>query len=115
MTHALEWPSLTVQWLPEVIRPADRDISIHKMLLGTHTSNSEPNHLMVAEVCLPLSTTEIDARKYDDERGEVGGFGGTLSKIDVKIKIIHEGEVNRARYMPQNNVSMVLKRSAATY
>ena len=21
MTHALEWPSLTVQWLPEVTRP----------------------------------------------------------------------------------------------
>ena len=23
MTHALEWPSLTVQWLPEVKRSAD--------------------------------------------------------------------------------------------
>lgn len=33
-----------------------------------------------------------------------GGFGGTLSKIDIKIKITHEGEVNRARYMPQNPV-----------
>lgn len=50
MTHALEWPSLTVQWLPEVIRPADKELSIHKMLLGTHTSNDEPNYLMVAEV-----------------------------------------------------------------
>ena len=71
MTHALEWPSLTVQWLPEVLRPADKDISIHKMILGTHTSTSEPNYLMVAEVCLPLAHAEIDARKYDDERGEV--------------------------------------------
>ena len=33
-----------------------------------------------------------------------GGFGGVLSKIDVKIKINHEGEVNRARVMPQNKV-----------
>ena len=33
--------------------------------------------------------------------GEVGGFGGVLNKIDIKIKIIHEGEVNRARVMPQ--------------
>ncbi len=33
-----------------------------------------------------------------------GGFGGVLSKIDVKIKINHDGEVNRARYMPQNKV-----------
>jgi histone-binding protein RBBP4 len=47
----------------------------------------------------------VDARKYDDERGEVGGFGGTLSKINIKIKINHDGDVHRARYMPQNSVS----------
>jgi hypothetical protein len=50
MTHALEWPSLTVQWLSDVSRPKDRDVSVHKMILGTHTSNGEPNYLMVAEV-----------------------------------------------------------------
>jgi histone-binding protein RBBP4 len=33
---------------------------------------------------------------------EVGGFGAVVGKIDVKIWINHEGEVNRARYMPQN-------------
>jgi hypothetical protein len=27
-----------------------------------------------------------------------------LSKIDIKIKIAHDGEVNRARVMPQNKV-----------
>jgi histone-binding protein RBBP4 len=105
MTHALEWPSLTAQWLPEVTKPSGKDISIHKMLLGTHTSNNEQNYLMIAEVALPTAESEIDVRKYDDEKGEVGGFGGTLSKIDIKIKINHEGEVNRARYMPQNTVS----------
>jgi histone-binding protein RBBP4 len=71
MTHALEWPSLTVQWLPDVRRSADGESNIHRMLLGTHTSNSEPNYLMVADVTLPTPEAEIDARKYDDERGEV--------------------------------------------
>jgi hypothetical protein len=33
-----------------------------------------------------------------------GGFGGTLSKIDIKVKINHEGEVNKARAMPQSKV-----------
>ena len=70
----------------------DRELTIHKMLLGTHTSSNEPNFLMIADVCLPLAESEIDARKYDDEKGEVGGFGGTLSKIDIKIKIAHDGE-----------------------
>jgi hypothetical protein len=48
MTHALEWPSLTVQWLPEVTKT--KDVSIQKILLGTHTSNNEPNYLMIGEV-----------------------------------------------------------------
>ena len=39
-----------------------------------------------------------------------GGFGGTLNKVDIKIKITHEGEVNRARVMPQNTVSLNLLR-----
>ena len=33
---------------------------------------------------------------------EFGGFGAITGKIDVEIKMNHEGEVNRARYMPQN-------------
>lgn len=33
---------------------------------------------------------------------EFGGFGSVSGKIDIEIKINHEGEVNRARYMPQN-------------
>ena len=34
-----------------------------------------------------------------------GGFGGVMNKIDIKIKIVHEGEAHRARAMPQNQVS----------
>ena len=34
-----------------------------------------------------------------------GGFGGTLTKIDIKVRINHEGEVNKARAMPQSKVS----------
>lgn len=46
ITHALEWPSLTVQWLPPSQLP-------HKLILGTHTSENEPNYLMLAQVNLP--------------------------------------------------------------
>lgn len=37
MTHALEWPSLTAQWLPDVTKPEGKDYSVHRLLLGTHT------------------------------------------------------------------------------
>ncbi|CAH8864041.1 unnamed protein product [Trichobilharzia szidati] len=101
MTHALEWPSLTAQWLPEVTRPEGKDYSIHRLILGTHTSD-EQNHLLIASVHMPNDNAQFDPNSYDVERGEFGGFGAVTGKIDINIKINHEGEVNRARYMPQN-------------
>eukprot|EP00808_Paulinella_micropora_P010898 g53579.t1 len=105
MTHALEWPSLTVQWLPDKVTPQGKDYSIQRMILGTHTSEGEPNHLMIAEVRLPLDETEIDLRKFQgssEEKSEYGGFGGASGKVEIIQVINHEGEVNRARHMPQN-------------
>lgn len=109
MTHALEWPSLTLQWLPSYDEPEGAGYSVQKLLLGTHTSGDEMNYLMVAEVRLPLEDTEIDARKYDDETEDLGGFGGVGSKIEVTIRINHEGEVNRARFMPSNEFIVATK------
>jgi len=102
-THALEWPSLSVQWLPDVERfDKDKDYTSHRLVLGTHTSEGDTNHLLIATVRMPAENARLDARKYDDERGEYGGFGSFETKIQVVQKINHEGEVNRARYMPQN-------------
>lgn len=41
MTHALEWPSLTVQWLPDVKRVEGDDYTTHRLILGTHTSDEQ--------------------------------------------------------------------------
>uniref|UniRef100_A0AAY4CK21 Histone-binding protein RBBP4-like N-terminal domain-containing protein n=1 Tax=Denticeps clupeoides TaxID=299321 RepID=A0AAY4CK21_9TELE len=101
MTHALEWPSLTAQWLPDVTRPEGKDFSVHRLVLGTHTSD-EQNHLVIASVQLPNDDAQFDTSHYDSEKGEFGGFGSVSGKIEIEIKINHEGEVNRARYMPQN-------------
>mmetsp|Transcript_11273 Transcript_11273/g.25277 ORF Transcript_11273/g.25277 Transcript_11273/m.25277 type:complete len:525 (+) Transcript_11273:199-1773(+) len=146
MTHALEWPSLTAQWLPVTKSAGEGSNAVeHSLLLGTHTTG-EQNHLMVASVNLPKSDAVLDNRagdgqdasskddqgesaaaaakdtdgasasgsavaatvasNYDEERNELGGFGsapGAVGKITVRMKIKHEGEVNRARYMPQNH------------
>lgn len=102
MTHALEWPSLTAQWLPEVQRPSGLDYSIHKIILGTHTSD-EQNHLVIATVQLPNEDHSFDASYYDVDTNEYGGFASVAGKIEIIQKINHEGEVNRARYMPQNS------------
>ena len=85
ITHALEWPSLTVQWLPDREEPPGKDYSVQKLILGTHTSENEPNYLMLAQVQLPLEDAENDARQYDDERGDLGGFGCSSAKVIVRI------------------------------
>ncbi|XP_073655201.1 histone-binding protein RBBP7 isoform X2 [Tursiops truncatus] len=112
MTHALQWPSLTVQWLPEVTKPEGKDYALHWLVLGTHTSD-EQNHLVVARVHIPNDDAQFDASHCDSEKGgtsywqpamtaELGTPVMKSGKIECEIKINHEGEVNRARYMPQN-------------
>ncbi|KAF8683049.1 hypothetical protein HU200_045033 [Digitaria exilis] len=81
ITHALEWPSLTVQWLPDRAEPPGKDHSVQKMILGTHTSDNEPNYLMLAQVQLPLDDAEADARHYDDDHADIGGFGAASGKV----------------------------------
>ena len=111
---------MTCQWLPTA-KNAGATASEHSLLLGTHTTG-EQNYLMVASCNLPKDNAVIDNRTnkendkdnatptpvaaYDEERKEVGGFGhasSNVGKIEIRMKVKHEGEVNRARYMPQNH------------
>uniref|UniRef100_A0A7E4WDP6 CAF1C_H4-bd domain-containing protein n=1 Tax=Panagrellus redivivus TaxID=6233 RepID=A0A7E4WDP6_PANRE len=100
VTHVVNWPSLTVQWLPYVIRPENSDHAIFRLLFGTHATD-EQNHLIVAKVKMPLNDTQFDEDKFDPDRKEYGGFGAVTAKIDVEIRMNHDGEINRARYVPQ--------------
>lgn len=40
---------------------------------------------MVAEVALPTEDSEADAAHYDQERGEVGGFGAATGRVQVPV------------------------------
>ena len=57
MTHALEWASLTVQWLPGVETSSTE--SIYQVILGTHTSEEAQNYLMIADIKLPAPLSSI--------------------------------------------------------
>jgi len=48
-------------------------------------------------VHLPNNDVAVEQRKYDDEKGEHGGFGSVSGRISVDLRINHPGEVNRAR------------------
>ena len=47
------------------------------MLLGTHTSEEEQNHLLLAEVHLPTEDSELSSAQYDEESNEIGGYGAS--------------------------------------
>ncbi|KAK4189660.1 WD40-repeat-containing domain protein [Podospora australis] len=108
LSTALEWPTLTIQWFPDVKDAPDRNFKVHRLLLGTHTAPEKPNYLQIAEVEIPNFTTP-NPHDYDEDRGEIGGYGSKASsgeppviKFNITQKIDHPGEVNKARYQPQN-------------
>ena len=69
VTHALGWPSLTVQWLPDRVEPSGKDYSVQKLILGTHTSENEQNYLMIAEVQVRARGAASRVDRVDPARG----------------------------------------------
>ncbi|KAG1703820.1 hypothetical protein DVH05_006829 [Phytophthora capsici] len=109
VTHSLDWPSLTVQWLNRARDEVAKKTYDHYLLIGTNTSGAEQNHLIKAKVELPLDST-INGRALDDERQELGGYNNAAKcKIEPNFHINHEGEVNRARCMPSNEFIVATK------
>ena len=83
-SHALTWPSLTVEWLPNRDKPYGSDHTVQKLLIGTHTSNDEQNYLQIVSVKIPLESSK-DTRDYkentlDDNTNGIGGSSITNLK-----------------------------------
>lgn len=87
ITHALDWPTLTIQWFPDAETPSGKNYSVHRLLMGTHTSGAQQDYLQIAQVQIPNQKTrdadgddegdedeggedaEMGREAYDDERG----------------------------------------------
>ena len=107
LTKALSWPTLTLQWFPDKRSPPGEGYDVHRLLLGTHTNNlpDHANYLQIAHVNIP--NFKPDPKDYNEDRGEIGGYGTSKRpKVEMKFDVVqrmdHPGEVNKARYMPQN-------------
>ncbi|KEP47613.1 histone-binding protein RBBP4 [Rhizoctonia solani 123E] len=106
ITHALDWPTLTCEWFPDTECPPDKPYSISRLLLGTHTSRQSKDYLQIATVHIPKRISPSDAlsrENYDDESGELHTTSSSAApRVQVTQRMLHDGEVNRARYMPHN-------------
>lgn len=90
----LSWPSLTTQWLPIA---SDTPITRQELILGTYTSGEDENYLKIATIDLPIEVINPDLvdKTHDPEKH-------IRSNIRITKKLKHEGEVTRARFMPQD-------------
>ena len=109
LTMAVEWPSLTVYWLPDL--EIEDGIETQKIIIGTHTTGTEQNYLLICKIKLPHQNEEIKSPEisnfyYSPENIEK--FKKISKKIEVEYRINHQGEVNRARAMPQKNKSNII-------
>nr|AFJ24856.1 retinoblastoma binding protein-1 [Schmidtea mediterranea] len=99
-TNNLTWPSLTVQWMPDITKLEDKDYVIQRIIVGTQTEE-EQDYLLIASVTVPNEYKCFESKHYDAEKDEFGGYGLVTAHTDISIKINHDGCINRARYLPQ--------------
>jgi histone-binding protein RBBP4 len=79
------------------------------MLLGTHTSDGEPNYIKVASVQLPTESEAPESAgivimqlNVSKKLSETDDRCIGAARVRITQKIPHDGEVNRARYQPIN-------------
>ena len=71
------------------------------MVIGTMTSGAEPDYLMIAKARLPVTELSFSEPKDYNNKDAIAAFTKTENKIEIETKINHQGEVNKARFMPQ--------------
>lgn len=78
ISHALEWPSLTVHWSPAPPQPYvdNPKFDVHGIVLGTHTSEDAPNYLIIADVVLPAVNTSVESGVAETS---------TIPKVSVRV------------------------------
>ena len=117
ITWGLDWPSLCVNWIPEVEYIRQSSYYKQKLILGTHTSGQEVEYLMIAKAQLPLSkvvlkknspekflkTEDLDYLRNMKNEEMIDNYSENKNIIDIEIKIPHEGEVNKAKVSPHEN------------
>ena len=69
--------------------------------MGTHAEEGRLNYLKIVQLSLP---TELSLKKetIPPELRDSGGFNVAKAQVKVIQRIVHDTEVNRARYNPQN-------------
>ncbi|KEG03017.1 hypothetical protein YYE_01948 [Plasmodium vinckei vinckei] len=102
MIYNCEWPSLFVEWMPNVYKRS-QDYYSQDLILGTY-STEKSNYILVLEVSLPSEELSQSNFYYD----KIGDFrhnssNDTTNKFKIKKKIYHECEINKISCNPEKS------------
>jgi len=101
LKHNLPSAPLTCQWLPPKTE-VESEYSSHEILVGMKRTETVTNCLSVMKVFLPNESAELEVKEFSDKTNELGGYAANVSKLNSLVEITHDGDVNRARYMPSD-------------
>ncbi|RCK67401.1 Chromatin assembly factor 1 subunit p50 [Candida viswanathii] len=111
-TNTLLWPSLSVQFFPDITHvneangsgKDEEDIVSQRVLLGTFTLGQAIDHISILQIPSFKNLNKnikISKLDFNPEKEELELSTSSVLKTKVLQKINHLGDVNRARYMPQ--------------
>jgi len=105
-TNSLLWPSLSLQFFPDVVSATENDehIKLQRLVLGTFTLGQAVDNISIYQ--LPTyanlnKNIKINKLDYNQEKQEFELSSASNTKIKLLQKINHFGDVNKVRYMPQ--------------
>ncbi|EEA07794.1 uncharacterized protein CMU_028680 [Cryptosporidium muris RN66] len=123
MTHIMEWPSLTIEWMKAIDSEMDEEtedviyndkqdssrseeIIKNSILLGTHTSGNDQDYIIIMDVFQSALSLPPEQRVFETHKDFAGFSQGLKVSQNPLFKqrflIPHEGEVNRVLHMPTN-------------
>lgn len=109
VSHMLEWPSLTVQYLPQITESDNLNFMTQNLILGTNAPPEEQNYLMVVKCRTPnlMDQSGLGNKDFSVSRLSESLLKAGLNCIEIETKIAHPGEINRARcsYAAQNLIA----------
>lgn len=92
-SHALEYPALSVDWLPDYTVSDNKNAITVRFVFGTNTSRKGNDQLHVASLQLP-STLAADFSSFSSS-DSIPVSIDTTPTFQVELSWLHPGEVNR--------------------
>lgn len=112
VTHILEWPSLTCQYLPVFDDSDDGLVQYQKLVIGTQNPDSSGNHLYIAKTKIPnkKARESLRSREYSIAKPADSILKPGSNCVELEVQIMHPGEVLKARAKP-NAFNVVASKS----